>query len=135
MQAQYGKTLKSLNLKATPKRLAILRLLGEKRTYASPEDIWQKLKGQFSRIGLPTVYRNLDELAAGGCIGKVIHPNRQLYYSFLSQPEPSPPFRLPFLPAGRGCGGLRPGEHREGGGGKNRRESSLPSRAGKRPLP
>ena len=50
--------------------------------YISPEEIWQKLKGQFDRIGLPTVYRNLEELAAGGVITTVIHPNRQLYYHY-----------------------------------------------------
>ena len=82
MHLQHSQTLKSLNLKATPKRLAILSLLGEEMTYAGPEDIWHKLKGQFSRIGLPTVYRNLEELAAGGIITKVIHPNRKLYYHF-----------------------------------------------------
>ena len=82
MSARYGKTLKSLNLKATPKRLAILALMGREAAYVSPEDIWLKLKGQFDRIGLPTVYRNLEELAAGQVITKVIHPNRQLYYFF-----------------------------------------------------
>ena len=82
MNAQYAQTLKSLKLKATPKRLAILALLGEEKAYFSPEEAWHRLKEQFSRIGLPTVYRNLEELAAGGVITKVIHPNRQLYYHF-----------------------------------------------------
>lgn len=82
MRHHYSLTLKSLNLKATPKRLAILALLGEKMSYVSPEEVWCKLKGQFSRIGLSTVYRNLEELAAGGVINTVIHPNRQLYYNF-----------------------------------------------------
>lgn len=75
-------TLKNLNLKSTPKRLAILRMLAEEETYISPEEIWRRLRGQFSRIGLPTVYRVLEELADGGVISKVIHPNRQLYYYF-----------------------------------------------------
>ena len=87
MHAEYGKTLKSLNLKATPKRLAILALMGREAAYVSPEDIWLKLKGQFDRIGLPTVYRNLEDLAAGGVITKVIHPNRQLYYHFCPNRE------------------------------------------------
>jgi Fe2+ or Zn2+ uptake regulation protein len=82
MRYTYIQSLKSLKLKATPKRLAILALLGREMTYASPEEVWQKLKGEFSRLGLPTVYRNLEELAAGGVITKVIHPNRQLYYHF-----------------------------------------------------
>lgn len=82
MRAQFGHTLKSLNMKATPKRLAILALMGREAAYISPEEVWLKLKDQFDRIGLPTVYRNLEELAAGGVITKVIHPNRQLYYYF-----------------------------------------------------
>ncbi len=82
MHGQFNETLKGLNLKATPKRLAILRTLALESTYVSPEEIWQKLRGRFSAIGLPTVYRNLEELAAGGVISKVIHPNRQLYYHF-----------------------------------------------------
>ncbi len=82
MRALYGTTLKSLNLKATPKRLAILALMDREGAYVSPEEIWLKLKKQFDRIGLPTVYRNLEELAAGGVISTVIHPNRQLYYHF-----------------------------------------------------
>jgi Fe2+ or Zn2+ uptake regulation protein len=87
MTAQYGKTLKSLNLKATPKRLAILTLMGHEAAYISPEEIWLKLKSQFDRVGLPTVYRNLEELAAGGVITTVIHPNRQLYYHFCPNRE------------------------------------------------
>ena len=82
MTAHHGKMLKSLNLKATPKRLAILAIMVKEAAYISPEEIWQKLKGQLDRIGLPTVYRNLEELAAGGVITTVIHPNRQLYYHY-----------------------------------------------------
>lgn len=74
--------LKELQLKVTPKRLAILDYLAQASTFVSPEEVRQKLQGQFARIGLPTVYRNLDELAEGGVISKIIHPNRQLYYYF-----------------------------------------------------
>ncbi len=82
MHDQHSQALKGLKLKATPKRLAILNLLAEESVYTSPEEIWRKLQGKFGRLGLPTVYRNLEELAAGGMISKVIHPNRQLYYYF-----------------------------------------------------
>ncbi len=84
MNGHFSETLKGLKLKATPKRLAILRLLSQESTYVSPEEIWQRLRGRFGAIGLPTVYRNLEELAAGGVITKVIHPNRQLYYYLCS---------------------------------------------------
>jgi Fe2+ or Zn2+ uptake regulation protein len=55
--------------------------------YLSPEEIWRKMKIQFNRIGLPTVYRNLEELADGNIISKITHPNRQLYYFFCGNNE------------------------------------------------
>jgi Fur family transcriptional regulator, ferric uptake regulator len=76
--------LKDLRLKVTPKRLAILDFLARTGTFVSPEEVRQNLQEQFASIGLPTVYRNLDELASGGVIAKIIPPNRQLYYYFCS---------------------------------------------------
>jgi Fe2+ or Zn2+ uptake regulation protein len=84
MAHDFPLMLKELQLKVTPKRIAILDLLARSGTYVNPEEVRQKLKGQFASIGLPTVYRNLDELAAGGILAKIIHPNRQLYYYFCS---------------------------------------------------
>jgi Fe2+ or Zn2+ uptake regulation protein len=73
-------TVKKLGLKATPKRVAILEILSEEFGYLGPEEIWRKLQARFKRIGLPTVYRNLEELSQGGVIMKIVHPNRKLYY-------------------------------------------------------
>src|ERR1035441_2318133 len=82
MGYMHKQTLKSIKMKATPKRMAILDILGKEMAYVGPEEVWLKMKGQFSRIGLPTIYRNLEELATCGVITKIIHPNRQLYYHF-----------------------------------------------------
>jgi Fur family transcriptional regulator, ferric uptake regulator len=82
MSETVSSALKQLNLKVTPKRLAILTILMNEPSYLSPEEIWRKMKKQFNHIGLPTIYRNLEELAAGDVISKVTHPNRQLYYYF-----------------------------------------------------
>lgn len=79
---KYARYLKALDLKATPKRLAILDVLSREKVYLSPEEVWTKLKDRFSAVGLPTVYRNLEELAEGGIIFKVIHPDRKLHYFF-----------------------------------------------------
>ena len=87
MSKEFTKSLKQLNLKVTPKRIAIVELLMKEPGYLSPEEIWKKMKGQFSRIGLPTVYRNLEELAEGNIISKITHPNRQLYYFFCGNNE------------------------------------------------
>lgn len=82
MPHDFPSMLKELHLKVTPRRLATLAALATATTYVSPEEVHKRLQGEFARIGLPTVYRNLEELAAGGVITKVLHPNRQLYYYF-----------------------------------------------------
>ena len=87
MDQRHATALKAAGMKATPKRLAILEMLEAEQGYASPEELWKRLKDRFDRLGLPTVYRNLEELAASGVLSKVIHPNRQLYYYFCSNPE------------------------------------------------
>ncbi len=82
MALDFPLMLKELQLKVTPKRVAILDFMARTGSYVSPEEVRQKLQEQFTSIGLPTVYRNLDELAEGGILAKIIHPNRQLYYYF-----------------------------------------------------
>jgi Fur family transcriptional regulator, ferric uptake regulator len=87
MDQGHASALKQAGMKATPKRLAILAMLEEESGYTSPEEVWKRLRDSFDRLGLPTIYRNLEELAQSGVITKVIHPNRQLYYYFCSNPE------------------------------------------------
>lgn len=87
MRQSHTLALKAANMKATPKRLAILEMLDGDSAYASPEELWKRLRERFDRLGLPTVYRNLEELAESGVITKVIHPNRQLYYYFCRNRE------------------------------------------------
>jgi Fur family zinc uptake transcriptional regulator/Fur family ferric uptake transcriptional regulator len=87
MDQSHALALKEARMKTTPKRLAILEMLEGESGYASPEELWKRLRDRFDRLGLPTVYRNLEELAESGVISKVIHPNRQLYYYFCRNRE------------------------------------------------
>jgi len=80
VKQDFQQTLRNLNLKATPKRIALLEVLDDEPVYLSPEDIWHRMKKRFGRLGLPTVYRNLEELYEGGVISRVLHPDRKLYY-------------------------------------------------------
>lgn len=82
MEMKHQSILKGLHLKQTPKRLALLDILGSQATYLSPPEIWLRMKQRFKRIGLPTVYRNLEKLSENGIITRVLHPNRQLYYYY-----------------------------------------------------
>lgn len=80
MNHDFREDLKTLGLKATPRRLAILQTLADSSIYLSAEEIWAKLKEGSQGVGLPTIYRNLEELAEGGLLSKVLHPDRKLYY-------------------------------------------------------
>ena len=82
MKQNFSAILKKLGLKETPKRRAVLEVLADEPGFLSPEEVWHALKDRFETIGLPTVYRNLEELATGGVISTIIHPNRQLYYHY-----------------------------------------------------
>ena len=72
--------LRGLKLKATPRRRAVLEVMAAEPTFLSPEEIWKKVGERGRNVGLPTVYRILDELACGGVVTRVLHDNRQLYY-------------------------------------------------------
>ena len=83
----FLRILHDSRLKATPKRLAILETLASDSVYLSPEDVWLRLKKRFNSMGLPTVYRNLEDLANQGIVIKVVHPDRKLYYYYCPNTE------------------------------------------------
>ena len=80
MHEEFRQALRDLGLKVTPSRLALLQTLADSSIYLSAEEVWVKLKEGLREVGLPTVYRNLEELAEGGLLSKVLHPSRKLYY-------------------------------------------------------
>jgi len=87
MENDFYRILKGLKLKVTPKRIAIMEIMAAEKTYMSPDELRSKLKQRFKNIGLPTVYRNLEELAKEGVIIKIIHPDRKLYYFYCHRKE------------------------------------------------
>lgn len=84
---QAGVILKKLKLKITPKRLEIMCCLALEPSFLSADDVWQRLKPQFSRIGLPTVYRILDELAEAAVITRIFMSDRKQYYYLCTNQE------------------------------------------------
>ncbi len=82
MTENFTERLRALNLKVTPQRLAILDIMRQERIFLAPDEIHERLRQRCGRAGLPTIYRNLEELAHKGVLTKILHPNRQLYYYF-----------------------------------------------------
>ena len=76
----YLEQLRENHLKVTPKRKAIISLLLKEKRYFSPLEIWDRLKSDFARLGLPTTYRILEELNNIGVLARIEKKDRHLYY-------------------------------------------------------
>jgi Fe2+ or Zn2+ uptake regulation protein len=73
--------IKHINLKATPKRLEVMNCLGAESSYLSADEVWQRLKPKFTSLGLPTIYRILDELSEAGVVTRIfMSDNKQFYF-------------------------------------------------------
>ncbi|OGF62971.1 MAG: hypothetical protein A2Y62_04895 [Candidatus Fischerbacteria bacterium RBG_13_37_8] len=78
--------LKLHNLKFTPRRIAIIQLFLSNNIF-TPEEIWNRLKKQFKKCGLPGVYRNLESLVECGILAKIHKIDRKRYYGLCSAKE------------------------------------------------
>ncbi|QER41636.1 transcriptional repressor [Thermodesulfobacterium sp. TA1] len=63
---------KSLGLKLTPQRIAILEYLEGNKTHPSAEDIYNALKQNFPSMSFATVYNTLEVLVKKGLIKEII---------------------------------------------------------------
>jgi len=52
-------------------RNGILEILSQKNYHPGAEEIYSRLKKKFPKLGIATVYRNLEQLAAAGAIVKI----------------------------------------------------------------
>jgi Fe2+ or Zn2+ uptake regulation protein len=77
---QSAAILKQLKLKVTPRRQEIMNCLGGEQSYLSADEVWGRIKTRLGSIGLPTVYRILDELAVAGVITRIFLSDRKQYY-------------------------------------------------------
>jgi Fe2+ or Zn2+ uptake regulation protein len=79
--------LKQLKLKVTPRRQEVMSCLGGERSYRSADEVWNLVRPRLGSIGLPTVYRILDELAEAGVITRIFLSDRKQYYFLCSNRE------------------------------------------------
>lgn len=63
---------KSLGLKLTPQRLAILEYLENNKEHPSAEDIYNALKPKFPSMSFATVYNTLEVLTQKGVVKEII---------------------------------------------------------------
>lgn len=79
------KKFRSLQIKLTPQRLAILNFLDGNRTHPSAEDIYRAVIKQFPTMSFATVYNTLEALKNKGSVQELkIDPEKRRYDPDLS---------------------------------------------------
>lgn len=82
----YLNVLKNNHLKVTPRRKMVISLFMKLGILMGPYDVYKELKKRLTAIGLPTVYRILDELTKAGILIKSFSDGRQLRYALCALP-------------------------------------------------
>ncbi len=74
------KTLRSIGLKVTPQRLAILQIIKGDRTHPSAEKIYSSISKKYPGMSFATVYNTLSKLVEAGEIQELdIDPNKKRF--------------------------------------------------------
>ena len=74
---------KSLGLKLTPQRLAILEYLENNRSHPSAEDIYNALKPRFPSMSFATVYNTMEVLVKKGLVKEIsVESTRKRFDAF-----------------------------------------------------
>ncbi|MFA5430921.1 MAG: Fur family transcriptional regulator [Candidatus Omnitrophota bacterium] len=83
---KYLAVLKEHHFKITPRRKAVLELFLREKRYLGPYEIKQMLGKASLEVGLPSIYRILEELEGSGILVKIEHSSRRLYYCLCRKP-------------------------------------------------
>jgi Fe2+ or Zn2+ uptake regulation protein len=82
----YLGQLRENGLKITSQREAVLDLFAKNNASKTPYAVYKKLKKRLPQLGLPTVYRILEELKEIGLLIQIPSEDRQLYYGLCHLP-------------------------------------------------
>lgn len=75
----YLEILKKNNLKATPQRISILKVL-KKHEHPNIDELYEQIKKDYPAISLATVYKNLSTMIDGGLVIELSIPNNKSKY-------------------------------------------------------
>jgi len=82
----YELLLRERELKVTPQRLGILSLMHE-AGHISVEDLYEKIRKQFSSISLATLYKNVNAMMEKALVKEVKVPNMKSKYEIIKEPH------------------------------------------------
>ncbi len=82
----YELLLRERNMKVTPQRLGILTLMYD-YGHISIEDLYEKIRKQFSSISLATLYKNVNAMVSVSLLKEVKVPNMKSKYEIVKTPH------------------------------------------------
>lgn len=82
----YIGLLKQVNLKATPQRLCVLKIL-DKHQHPTIDELYAQIKEDYPSISLATVYKNLSTLIDEKLVVEVNTPNQKAKYDIYEYPH------------------------------------------------
>ena len=85
---EYREKLKKNGFKITPKKKAIIAFFSRENRYATPETVWKEVKKSLPRLGLPTVYRNLEQMHKIGILTQVDGAENRFYFGLCRSEKP-----------------------------------------------
>lgn len=83
---QFQTLLREHNLKATPQRGAILRIM-EEAGHISIEKIYEKIKASFPSLSLATIYKNITAMKECDIIRELKIPGEKNRYEIKKEPH------------------------------------------------
>ncbi|MFV0481704.1 MAG: Fur family transcriptional regulator [Campylobacteraceae bacterium] len=78
--------LKEHQLKATPQRLSVLKVL-YKNEHPTIDELYEEIKEENPSISLATVYKNVNTLKEHGVVIEVNMPNGKMRYDIYTKPH------------------------------------------------
>ncbi len=82
----YIQLLKDKQLKATPQRLAVLKILN-KHTHPNIDELYENIKKEYPSVSLATVYKNVNTLKDANLITEVNVKNGKMKYDIFIEPH------------------------------------------------
>ncbi|HZJ29645.1 MAG TPA: Fur family transcriptional regulator [Solirubrobacterales bacterium] len=80
LEAALVAALRRRGQRVTPQRLAVARLLAERREHVTAEDVYQRVAERLPGVSLPTVYATLDLLEELGLIRRLLTESGAVLY-------------------------------------------------------
>jgi len=85
---KYRKKLKKNGFKITPGREAIVAFFSRENRYVTPETVWKEVRKSLPHLGLPTVYRNLEQMRKINILTQVDGAENRFYFGLCRAEKP-----------------------------------------------